>query len=417
MHHFYIFILSLLVSNSFSQKNFEPGYIIYNSGDTIIGQIDYRNWDLNPKKIRVIEQKAGKVKTFSPSEIQEFGIGNEIYIAAMVNKEISPRLTNKLNRDTSLKLVLDTVFLQCLYKGQKSLYFFKDHLGRENFYIQNDDNIELLIYKKYFVNRGGLKLIDEKKKYINQLMKYFNDCRINLNMDIQRTTYDKRSLSNLFKAYFKCSENHYYFRKEIEKVKMEMGPLIGVSLSTLRFLSDGHDYLVHADFNYSMNTSLGFFFDIIFSRNHGKWSINNELLFSRYNVNGQHQEFHNEDYYINTTTIFSYSYFKINNLVRFKYPIGKSHLYLNAGISNGLGFWEKNYKKKVTKLYTSEVTKEGLALEDTRNYEQGLILGAGLKLNRYLVELRYEEGNGMSPYIILDSRARRLYLLFGYMFN
>ncbi len=41
----------LVYSNVFSQKNYLPGYIINNEKDTIKGYINYRNWNINPKKI------------------------------------------------------------------------------------------------------------------------------------------------------------------------------------------------------------------------------------------------------------------------------------------------------------------------------------------------------------------------------
>ena len=92
-------------------------------------------------------------------------------------------------------------------------------------------------------------------------------------------------------------------------------------------------------------------------------------------------------------------------------------LYINGGISNGFAISEKNYKKIESKFYSTEKVVEESALNETRKYEQGFILGTGIKFKNYSFEIRAENGNGMSVYNALNSKTKRYYFLLGYRFK
>ena len=77
-----------------------------------------------------------------------------------------------------------------------------------------------------------------------------------------------------------------------------------------------------------------------------------------------------------------YSYLKINNMLRFKYPVGSFFVFINAGMSNGIAIREKNYKKEKAVFYTSESIDEEKAIKETRKYEQGFLFGTGSKLKK-----------------------------------
>jgi hypothetical protein len=51
-----VFIFALLAINflGISQSNFVQAVVINNNGDSIYGQIDYRNWKINPQSISFI---------------------------------------------------------------------------------------------------------------------------------------------------------------------------------------------------------------------------------------------------------------------------------------------------------------------------------------------------------------------------
>ena len=400
---------------AFAQENFLPGYIIPLHGDTLHGLIDYRNWDKNPDKIAFKEKPGDAKSIYSPLKVKAFGVLDETYESAVVETETSPTETKELGYDKELVIKLDTAFLQAVVKGEKSLYYYKNRRGKEQFYIREDSSFKLLVYKKYLEDVEGQSVIAENNTYIGQLTIYLLNCST-IQIKLKGTVYRKNSLEDLFLSYYKCTQTNLAFHKKTEKTALEFGVLAGVSLTSLKFASDGYEYLVYANYNTSVNFSGGMFFDVILSRNRGKWSINNELIFTTYKVDGQYELYTSEDKYSIAYTTLGYSYLKLNNMVRFKYPVGKFFIYVNGGISNGYAILETNYAKTESKLFTQVRVEEMKALNDTRRYELGFIVGLGVKYKKFSLETRFENGNGMSVYQTLKSSTYRYYGLLGYRF-
>ena len=398
-----------------SQENYIPGYVIKNNVDTLVGLVDYRDWKQNPSKVIFKTKIENKPTIFTPTDITEFKVDGNIYVSGIIYTEVSPTQINKLVENPQVNLVVDTTFLQTLFRGKKSLYYFKNSDGKENFYIKQNTDFNLLVYKRYLKWKNGKRIIAENKKYLGQLAFYLNDCET-INSELENTSYNQNSLVELFQNYYKCSSSNISFEQKEEKIHMEIGIVAGASMTSLKFHSDDFSYLVNTNHNSSTNPAGGLFLDLILPRNQNKWSIYNEFLFSTYQVIGSHEEYENENNYSVSTTEIGYSYIKIYNLVRFKYPINNLYLFLNGGISNGFSVSETNYRKEESKFYTTDRVVEELALSETRKYEQGFVFGTGIKYNRFSLELRYERGNGMSKYSALNSSTKRYYLLLGYRF-
>ncbi len=411
----------LTIQFTFSQENYLPGYVINANSDTLIGFIDYRNWDFNPDKIQFKTNTEDEAVSYKPSDIIEFRVDDEWYVSGIVQTEVSPFALDKVTDDPKLYFEVDTTFLQTLIKGNKSLYFYKKTNGRDNFYIKQDTGFELLVYKRYIkeadiqnaFDKG--RFLNENRRYLGQLSLYLNDCA-SIQTKLAKTSYKQGELVNLFKYYNQCSSSETVFKREASKIHPEFGILAGLSITSIKFISDDFDYLVHASYKPSINVSAGLFLDLVIPRNQGKWSINNELFYSTYSVEGSFNEYVNENKYTLTTTGFGYTYLKFNNLVRFKYPIGRMFIYCNAGISNGFALTETNYKKKEIKLYDTNRLVEELAIEVTRKHEQGFIFGTGVKYDQFSCELRYEKSTGMSKYINLRSLTSRFHFILGYRF-
>jgi hypothetical protein len=285
--------------------------------------------------------------------------------------------------------------------------------GKEQFYIRKDSSFELLIYKKYLRLQNGQTMVGENKKFIGQLTLYLHDCP-NIQEKLKETEYRKNSMENLFVNYYGCIGSGIKFQKKTEKVRVEFGVLAGISLTTLKFRIYDKSILLNTNYPVSVNFTPGLFLDIILTRNHGKWSICNEITYSCYKVSG-HFELSGDsnNHSVNTTTI-GYSYLKMNNMLRFKYPAGPFFIYVNAGISNGYAISEKNYSRTETTSFTMVTVYEGNAIKFTRKWELGLIGGIGVKYKRFSLEARYESGNGMSDLPNLTIAANRFYFLLGF---
>ncbi|MGZ2368552.1 hypothetical protein ACXR6G_02040 [Ancylomarina sp. YFZ004] len=407
----------LTVQSSFSQENYLPGHIITLNGDTIQGFIDYRNWEKNPKHIGFKESMNREKMIHTATNINSFSVNKEIYVGAVVKTEISPYQANALEYDTKLKFSTDTCFLQTMIQGEKSLYFYKNKAGREYFYIKEASDFNLLVQKKYLKmdKLKGKRIVYENKKYIGQLSIYFKDCT-SIQSKLKHTEYSKKSLENLFVDYYTSTNHSFNFEHKSEKITTQIGILLGVSSSTLDFGGTGVPYLVKTKYDKSTTPSVAFFFDFILPRNKGKFSIYNELMLSSYKVNGTYSDFESDNRYTIYNSEIGATYFKLNNMFRYKHPVGDAFIYANAGVSNGFALNETNKLKKKTILSTFENIDYKKALPKTKKHEIGFIAGLGIIYKKYSFEVRFENANGMSDFMTLSSTTKRFSFLLGYRF-
>jgi hypothetical protein len=190
----------------------------------------------------------------------------------------------------------------------------------------------------------------------------------------------------------------------------------GGSYTALKFKSGDFPELVNANFEPSLNVTGGLFFEIVPPRNRKKWSIYNELIIAAYKANSVYEEYFNEERYNINRTQIGFTYLKLNNLVRFKQPVGRSFFFANAGISNGFALQSTNINEVESKFYGPVTFEKVRALNEFRKYEQSALLGVGLKHKHLSAELRYERGNGMAKYTVLKSVTNKFYFLVSYSF-
>jgi len=413
-------ILLLLLLNSYSslsQENYLPGYILQWNGDTLNGFIDYRNWVRNPGEISFKATLSDEKSEFTPARINCFSVSGKIYESAVLEIETSPVNMQFLLYDPGLHFKSDTAFLQVLFRGEKSLYYYVTSDEKDQFYIRQDTSFRLLIYKKYLVEEGdnGNIYIAENKDYTEQLKLYLNDCET-INKKIENLKYEKNSLENLFIHYSKCTSKEFDFRRIDDEPRFEIGMLGGVSLTNLKLSGTGYDYLIEAGYDLSANFTLGMFFDFIRFRNKHKWSWCNELLLTRFKVEGQYYQYFDENNQTTTYTTLDFLYQKWNTMARYKFPAGKLFLFANAGISGGVLIGETNTMTREIKFYDMERTEDGTALNHVKYYELGFMAGLGTRFKKFSLETRFELGNGFSSDEDLSVITNRYYFLLGYRF-
>ena len=406
-----ILITGIFLSpDAWSQPNFIPGVVITNQGDTLHGQIDFRNRDKNPDKILFRKEGETTSTRYSPLDIQSFKVNNEVYVSAIVNMSLSSRKPGSLDDEADLKTAMDTTFLQALIQGDKSLYYLKNREGIENFYIRQGDQFRLLVYNVYKSTRENKIRIN--KKYVGQLVLYFNNAS-SIRQQIQKTDYNRTSLEKLFQAYYQQTSSAPKFQKKKDKGTLAYGIVAGVSISQVNFSGDGYAYLTSTDISPSVNPTAGLFLNFILPRSQEKWSIYNELNFNSYQLTTDFNGFYHDIYYTqHVNTELAFSYLSLNNMVRFRYPVRSCYLYINGGISNGIIIDETNHKTIIGKTNTTE----SKGLDDIKKHDFGYIGGIGLQYHHFSVDARYKRSGGFSANVTLSSPVSQYYFLLGYRF-
>jgi hypothetical protein len=403
------FLGILIFQLSFSQKNYLPGYLISLNGDTIKGFVDYRGWETNPNKID-FRSANNEDKSYTPSRIKGFGVADEIYESAIVKTEIGAT--------SVLEFKNDSTFLRTVFQGGKSLYFYKDKdQGRGRFYIKDNSTYELLLYKTYPKEQddGGFSVQVENKKYIGQLLVYLKDCP-NIQRKLNQLVYTKRGMEKLFLYYYECTHSKISFQKK-EKIDLEFGAVAGISITSLKFSGDpNYGDLINTNYQSPLNFSGGLFLNVVMPGNQKKLALYNELLYSSFEANGQSKDVVNLNQYTVTSSKFGNTVLKINNLVRYKYPVGKAFLFFNGGLSSGFVISETNYKRAAYTFYSSTTVTDGDAMVSPKKFEIGFVGGLGVSLNKYCLDLRMEKSSGFSPYLNLHENITRYYFLLGYRF-
>ena len=411
----------LIIRTAVAQQNYQPAKIFTMNGDTVKGYLDYRNWGNNPYKVRFKTTPESEPRIFKPFDIDGFSVKNEIYVSAAIQRETSPIKTGELEYDPELQLEKDTVFLKAVILGPKSLFYYKNaQEKKDQFYIRLDSQFQLLIFKKYLKgveqNNTTREIVFENRTYIGQLRVYLTDCPT-IQTKLKNLKYDMNHFIKLFHYYYECTDMQIDFEKKIERVKVELGILSGLSIAKVNFQteSDISQFLVNSHFQPSYNYAGAFFTDFVFPRNQRKFSLLVELFYNRYYFTAEYTDKVNEDHYTIYTTQIGYSYIKQNFMLRFKYPVGKTYLFINGGVSLGSAVSGINSLKKYSKFYYDEHTTYQSALA-ARHLEQSLLLGLGVRYKWFLFEIRGETGNGMARNYGIKSTVNRIYFLLGFRF-
>lgn len=386
----------------------QSGFIVTSVGDTIKGLIDNQVWNKNPSKIYFSLSDIDEAKSYKPAELKSFGVANDIYVSAIVIIDGSPyRATSQAPVFNDNKFC-DTVFLQSLIKGEKSLYYYMDINNMEHYFIGSSKGFELLVYKRY-EKKDSLNhvYVAEDKRYLGQLSYYLQDCKTILSQ-LKDLRYEQSGLIDLFQYYYTCTNKTIEFQYKVEKKPNQFGVVAGLSLTNFEFI-DGPTYLVEAPYSTSVNFSGGLYFDLIFQRKSGRVSLYNEI---------QYYSFLADAEYVNNsltiTTKIGFKYLQMNNMIRYRYPLKNAYPFFNAGFSTGFGFSETNFMQNLNS------TNEGEAIEELNKLNLGIPMGLGIKYKKYSLEIRYLAGikkqntliNSVQPY----SKTNSMFFLLGYQF-
>jgi hypothetical protein len=142
------------------------------------GVIDYLEGMQNPKYINFRKSRQDQqVSIYMPADIIEWGESGKLFRSATVEVEISTDKTPNLDTVSDLHIEKREVFLRVVVLGQKSLFQLTLPY-KDLFYIYNDGDYELLIYKRYIIHKPLLPDKDAYKIKANTPCKGCCDCMI-----------------------------------------------------------------------------------------------------------------------------------------------------------------------------------------------------------------------------------------------
>lgn len=192
----------LLPLFSSAQNNYTPGYVVSLNGDTLRGELNYREWDSNPKQIR-FKGTDGKVQKLGGNNIRSFGanIGHlaeyQRYIGALsMNKTEINHLP--IGKDTTVRF--DTVFLKVVQKGKYITLLTQSDSFKDRFFVEETSagNAAELIYQVYWNSStaGAGRTVYENiyQRQLYGLAQKFNAATDDLSAYIEKSEYREDDL-------------------------------------------------------------------------------------------------------------------------------------------------------------------------------------------------------------------------------
>lgn len=163
----------LLPAISLAQNNFKPGFVVTLKGDTVHGQVSYKEWFKNPQDVQ-FKNNSGQVSTYTTVNTAAFGVdGFEHYRRFIMPISMDQTEFARLHIDIDSTKKIDTVFLHVITKGKNlTLYDYNDEIKRR--YIIEDNHYgqtRELTYHKYIDIENSSRVVTNDN-YKNELIVY-----------------------------------------------------------------------------------------------------------------------------------------------------------------------------------------------------------------------------------------------------
>jgi hypothetical protein len=399
-----LFCASTLINKCYAQSNYQRGYVVDLKGDTVRGFIEYERWDRNPRRISFKPTLGSTGQIYYPTDIRSFFVGGEIYEGGVVDVDTSPVKLRDLDQSPLPSYVKDSVFLQSLVVGEKSLLFLKDQTGKIHFFIKENGGYPPLLYKQYAGRtETSSKVVVENTGFKGMLALYLNSCS-DIQQKLKNIGYTQAALTKLFSYYYECTKGNIGYAKQRSDGALEAGVVAGVAMTKLDFQGPVK-YLTDINYEVSTKPTIGVFFDVKLLRTKG-WRISNYFLFSSFDAKGigDFEDFPDYTAY----SSFKYSYIKSHHTFQISL-LGQGKVYLSAGFSAGVAI-KKDVE--IALVYTTGTISQKEF--QSRNYEFGYLAGLGFRTGKWSAEARFEQTTGISNYLSEGSTLIRGNFFIGY---
>ncbi|MBJ6116955.1 PorT family protein [Pontibacter sp. BT310] len=412
MKQLYITILVALISSAaFAQQDFRQGYIVQN-GDTLTGFVDYRGAQRNTHQISFKSNDAAQAQSFLPNQVQGYGFQKE-------HKYYESKLVPAFDTLSTEQ----TLFAQLLVKGKANLYYLRDPLQKDRFYISKDSEplreLKVEEFKQKNTQEGrklGHTYMMRRELYKPVLMQTFLDCSSITEDDINKVVIGLNSLSAIVKQYNECIGQEEY-SKVPKKIRIGLGPVAGISSSTLSYKIEDSDLNFN---NTSVKPVAGIFFNFSMPTISEKLSLQLEMLYAPNYFEASVGDDPSVPGNSTSEIWIDVTHLKVPVLARYTYPRGTFRPYFNIGPVINLVASQKNEITTTSTFGGATRTKKEpfLGEDDFLTLSGGMTAGLGISysfLGKPLnLEARYEMNDGVSRFSSHDTSIKSLMLVLSY---
>lgn len=388
-----IVFLVFLPILSFSQINFESGYIIRNNNIKTECLIRNVAWKNNPTNIEYKTSENEQLSTISITDIKEFGVANAYkFKRFIVNIDRSSDNINELSNSKAPIFKTETLLLKMLIEGSTNLYSYEDS-NLIRYFISSGDHNEAtqLIYKEYINDKENK--VAENIQYKQQLM---NDLKSEnlVRKDFENLNYKENDLVKLFQKFYGSDTTSFSNHSEKQnKGSINLKVIAGASFTSFS-LENSISKSNNFDFDTKAVFTVGLELEYILPFNQNKWS-----LF----LNPNYQKYENEAKKSVLKTSVDYSFIELPVGIRHSFFLNKdSKIFVDAGYSMNFNF-------------NSTVLQNSNKLEVSKS--ANLFLGLGFSYTKFSIEARYNfQRNILNNYVYNEGKYKSIGILAGYKF-
>lgn len=215
------------------QAQYEPGYTVSYSGDTVDCWIKNEGWKNSPKSITIRLTEDGTKQKVDHQQIRAFGLrGKVAFRAEYVKLDVSPTSLRSLSRQREPEWVQDTLFLQELVAGAASLYVYR-RKGVSRFFLRvGDSEINQLVFKEYQAENNQ---IYKNRDFVFQLNTQLTCDGMPPVRDDERM-YSEKALTNIFSDYNSCVGTKAVITPTIKQYAFHLQELVGADVHRYKVL-------------------------------------------------------------------------------------------------------------------------------------------------------------------------------------
>jgi hypothetical protein len=398
-----LLVLFVLLSlNVQAQDKFIKGYIVTNSSETKECFFDAANlfFKTNEVKYKFAEDADFIIST--PNELKEFGIENVLKIVSRkVDIEVSSNSLNNMSKEREPQNENKTVFLQYLVQGDYNLLKYNS-ADKVNFYLEKDNILEQLIFKKYQFNG----MVRENLSFKSQLYKNLT-CNVT-NQDIEKLKYIEKDITELVIKHNSCvnSDKLIVFKGRDKERKTTVNVYAKVGVKSLNIDVARNDFATarYFDSEFSgITPNIGFEVEVILPFDYNKVSMYLNPSFFNYKGSNSDPD--------GTTREMNLALLEVTLGARYYLKTNQNGFYVNGGITFAQpGFFNSSYKVNIQ--------GSSLLIFDQFNPEIMFNGGLGYKIkDRFTIDLFFiGNANFLSYYANFNSSYSSLNMQLGYRF-
>jgi hypothetical protein len=390
-----LLLLSFFLSiQSYSQIDFENGYIISNDNTKTSCLIKNMGWQKNPTKIKYKLNENSSYQFATINEIKEFSVGGKYkYVRFNTKIDKSSNNVDSMTAERNPVFNDEILFLKVLVEGEVNLYEYEES-NLVKYFISSGDhsNVTQLVYIEYLIDNAFAK-----NNTFRQQLSVALKSDVLKTKDFEYLKYEKKSLVAIVEKYDNTKgikSTNFEIKQNQQSVNMKV--FAGVNFTSLS-LSNPEFTTTNINFDNEAVFVTGLEAEFILPFNQKKWSLIVDPNFQSYSSTT-----HTTD---NKTIKADYKFIELPFGVRYSFFIKKnSQIFINTGCTLTFDF-------DSTVSYQGSYSKIALDISTLPN----LFAGIGFRKNKLGLELRYNTSRELlSDYQYWSSKYSSIGILASY---